>query len=247
MAEPLRCKTHGSVLTGAGECLLCERRAAEKSGRLLLRVLAGVLGALFLGLLGYRAYTTIADRRAESRRIEAVREETERAEAAQAALDRAEAARTAADRAATERAEKRNAAITQAANQRGARGASGAIATPPAAGPVTGAENAPSPGETGENRDRERRVLAAQRSVNIELFGADWCPSCRSARAWLDREGFSYSYRDVDEASSKLKMRALNPRSTIPTIDIEGQIIVGFDGEGMRAAIRRAAEARAGR
>jgi len=92
-------------------------------------------------------------------------------------------------------------------------------------------------------REHERLVSQAEHSVQIDLYGEGWCPSCRKAREWLDSSSFSYTYRDTSDAVNKHTMRALNPNSTIPTIDIEGQVIVGFRPQAMRASIRRAAEA----
>jgi glutaredoxin len=93
-------------------------------------------------------------------------------------------------------------------------------------------------------REHELRVTEAARSVQIDLYGAGWCPSCRKARGWLDANAIPYTYRDTTEPTNARTMRSLNPRSTIPTINIEGQILVGFSPEKMRASIRRAAEAR---
>lgn len=111
----------------------------------------------------------------------------------------------------------------------------------PTAAPQTGAD------PEDPRRAHDRAVAEAARSVPIELYGASWCPSCRKARAWLDAEGIAYTYRDTTDDANRQAMRALNPRSTIPTIDIEGQVLVGFDPRGMRSAIRRAAEARVAR
>lgn len=61
---------------------------------------------------------------------------------------------------------------------------------------------------------------------------------------WLDRNATPYTYRDTSDEVNKHTMRALNPQSTIPTIDVDGQVLVGFNADEMRASIRRAAEAR---
>lgn len=60
----------------------------------------------------------------------------------------------------------------------------------------------------------------------------------------MDANGVMYTYRDTADAVNNHTMRALNPESTIPTIDIEGQVVVGFSPTAIRASIRRAAEAR---
>ena len=84
-------------------------------------------------------------------------------------------------------------------------------------------------------------------AVTIDLYGEGWCPSCRKARAWLDAQGIAYTYRDTSEPENKRTMRALNPQSTIPTINIDGRILVGFSASRMQSTIRAAARARAER
>lgn len=106
------------------------------------------------------------------------------------------------------------------------------------------APNAPRADLDEARREHARQVAEAERSVQIDLYGEGWCPSCRKARAWLDANAIAYTYRDTSNDVNKHTMRALNPNSTIPTIDIEGQVLVGYNPEAMRAMIRRAAEAR---
>ncbi len=86
-------------------------------------------------------------------------------------------------------------------------------------------------------------VTAAQRAqVRVVLYATRWCPACAGARAWLRRRGIAYEERDVEisrEASARLV--ALNPRRTVPTIDVEGRVVVGFAEEELRVAIDAAA------
>lgn len=88
---------------------------------------------------------------------------------------------------------------------------------------------------------------ATTSAVTIDLYGEGWCPSCRKARAWLDAQGIAYTYRDTSDAENKRTMRALNPQSTIPTINIDGRILVGFSAHKMQSTIQAAARARAER
>jgi glutaredoxin len=205
MAEPARCASHGVVLTPAGDCVLCVRRASEGSRGSGLRVVASVVGALLVALVGYRAYATLTDPGVTKVRPEPA-----------AVMPTATATATA--------------TATTAAT---------AMAPTATAGVPASREQ----GSTSAD-DHERRVLEAQRSVRVDLYGAGWCPSCRKAREWLDTHGVAYTYRDTSDAVNKHTMRALNPQSTIPTIDIDGRVLVGFDGAQMRAAIRSAAAAR---
>lgn len=84
----------------------------------------------------------------------------------------------------------------------------------------------------------------AKRDVVIDMYGAAWCGYCSRQRAFLDREGFAYTYHDVDLPSNKPALRRLNPRGTLPTTTVDDQVLVGFSEPSMRRAIDRAAQAR---
>ncbi len=205
--ESRRCEMHGTALTSAGRCILCERRthvAQTSSGRGMVWLIVGVVGAAIAAAVGLRIQSALADRAAAAAR----RDPT---------LPIATAAAVAPPTAA----------------------ASLAPIGTPAAAPI---EPHADPNEA--RRLHELRIAEAERSVQIDLYGEGWCPSCRKARAWLDANAIPYTYRDTSDAVNKHTMRALNPNSTIPTIDIEGEVLVGFDPQRMRASIRRAAEVR---
>ena len=96
-----------------------------------------------------------------------------------------------------------------------------------------------------DRAEHDRRVTEAMRTVDITTYGAVWCPSCKAAHKWLDAQGIAYVDKDIEKSSADNKaMRALNPAGTIPTIDIEGQVLVGFDSRAIERAIRSAAEKR---
>ena len=60
---------------------------------------------------------------------------------------------------------------------------------------------------------------------------------------WLDEQGIAYNDKDIDtDPRLRVRLHALNPSGTIPTLDIEGQVVVGYAPDQISAAIRRAAE-----
>ncbi len=84
---------------------------------------------------------------------------------------------------------------------------------------------------------------AALASAGVTLYGARWCKACRDATRYLKSKGASVLDKDVDESPgvqaelhAKLLAAHLPPTSSIPVIEIGGQILVGFDP----AAIDRA-------
>lgn len=91
--------------------------------------------------------------------------------------------------------------------------------------------------------EHERKVDEARRAVDVTIYGASWCPSCRQARAWLDAHGVAYQERDIDRSEEASRAaRRLNPAGTIPVIDIEGDVLVGFAPEALDRTIRKKAE-----
>jgi glutaredoxin len=98
---------------------------------------------------------------------------------------------------------------------------------------------------------RARRELEAQEIANLRervdviVYYTSWCPACRKLRAYLAERGIRSSEYDIEnDSAAKTRQRALNPRGTIPTVDIEGQVLVGFNPQRIEAAIDRAARAR---
>ena len=64
----------------------------------------------------------------------------------------------------------------------------------------------------------------------VTVYTADWCGFCHAVKQYLDKIGVAYEQKDVDanpvyaeESVQKSGQRG------IPVIDIDGEIIVGFD------------------
>ncbi|MBX7191988.1 MAG: glutaredoxin family protein [Sandaracinaceae bacterium] len=111
---------------------------------------------------------------------------------------------------------------------------------------VVAADGAPSTGAiaTGEAR-REgapMTLAAASETVSIEMYSATWCTACSRAKAWLREQNIQYHEIDVDQRSGAMgQLAVLNPRRTLPTFDVQGQVLVGFEPDALAGAIRGAA------
>ncbi|MBB6462011.1 glutaredoxin domain-containing protein [Flammeovirga kamogawensis] len=59
----------------------------------------------------------------------------------------------------------------------------------------------------------------------IQLFGADWCPDCRRAKAFLNDNNIDYTFIDVDlDKEATLKVEQINNgKRIIPTVIINGK------------------------
>ena len=82
--------------------------------------------------------------------------------------------------------------------------------------------------EAGKARPWEKRRA-------IVVYGASWCGFCAKARAYFTQRGVAFDYRDVEknpaaqlELQDKCARHGLDPDS-IPVIDIDGELVQGFD------------------
>lgn len=72
----------------------------------------------------------------------------------------------------------------------------------------------------------------------VTIYSADWCAFCHAAKDYLGKKGVSFTEKNVEhdmayaqEAVSK------SGQMGIPVLDIDGQIIVGFDRPRIDAAL----------
>jgi glutaredoxin 3 len=72
----------------------------------------------------------------------------------------------------------------------------------------------------------------------IIVYSADWCAFCHAAKQYFDKIGVKYEERNVEE-EPKFMHEAIEKSGQmgIPVIDINGEIIVGFDRPRIDAAI----------
>jgi len=85
-------------------------------------------------------------------------------------------------------------------------------------------------------------LATASQSISIDMYTATWCSACRAAHRWMDREGIAYHEIDVDQQRDAISaLSTLNPQRTLPTFDVDGQVLVGFDQVALTSAIDGAA------
>ncbi len=86
-------------------------------------------------------------------------------------------------------------------------------------------------------------ATAAQRArVHVTLYTTRWCPACAGARGWLRSRGIPFDEHDVEASPAALaRLASLNRARTVPTIVVEGQVLVGFVAEELRRAVDTAA------
>lgn len=75
----------------------------------------------------------------------------------------------------------------------------------------------------------------------ITLYSATWCGFCHMAKQYLDSLGVKYEEKDVDlnPANAQESVEKSGQRG-IPVLDIDGDIIIGFDKPKIDAALAKA-------
>ncbi len=75
--------------------------------------------------------------------------------------------------------------------------------------------------------------------IQIQFYGADWCPDCRRAKAYLKEHNIQYDFTDVDldqEATRRVES-INNGKRIIPTIIIQGKTYTNPTNDQLDAAL----------
>lgn len=73
----------------------------------------------------------------------------------------------------------------------------------------------------------------------ITVYSATWCGFCRAAKDYFDKIGVAYTDKDIETDSAFAdESVAKSGQRGIPVIDIDGDIIVGFDRPKIDAALK---------
>ena len=75
--------------------------------------------------------------------------------------------------------------------------------------------------------------------IQIQLYGADWCPDCRRAKSYLDENNIVYEFIDVDlDKEATAKVEAINNgKRIIPTIIINGKSYTNPDNAKLASVL----------
>lgn len=85
----------------------------------------------------------------------------------------------------------------------------------------------------------------ARARVRIVIYTTKWCGICKAARAYLQSQDIAFVEHDVERSrAARARHRALNPSGSVPTFDIDGQVLTGFSAESFEQLLNNAAQAR---
>jgi glutaredoxin 3 len=72
----------------------------------------------------------------------------------------------------------------------------------------------------------------------VTVYGTSTCPFCIRAKQYLKDSNIEFTHYDVGSDQAKAQeMMKKSGQMGVPVIDIEGQIIVGFDKEKIKEAL----------
>lgn len=99
--------------------------------------------------------------------------------------------------------------------------------------------------EVQRKAEREQLLTAARGRLKVKVYYRQDCNSCSEARRHLAARGVRAEEHDIDqEPKARVRHRSLNPRGRLPTIEVEGTVLKGFEARKLDRAIDRAATAR---
>ena len=76
----------------------------------------------------------------------------------------------------------------------------------------------------------------------VTIYSATWCAFCHAAKDYLDKKGVKYTDKDVDsDRTIAEEAMKLSGQTGIPVLNINGEVIIGFDRPRIDAALAAAA------
>lgn len=74
----------------------------------------------------------------------------------------------------------------------------------------------------------------------IKVYSIPTCPYCNKTKAYFDSKNIEYTDANVSEdKKEKEKMIEKSGQKSVPVIDINGEIIIGFDRIAIDKALKK--------
>jgi glutaredoxin-like YruB-family protein len=74
--------------------------------------------------------------------------------------------------------------------------------------------------------------------AKVTIYSTPTCPYCKQAKEFFDENNVEYTDIDVSQDEAKAKeMVEKSGQMGVPVIDIDGEIIVGFDKPAIKKAL----------
>lgn len=84
-------------------------------------------------------------------------------------------------------------------------------------------------------------MAAKKKALSVKVYGTQVCPWCHKTRMFLEEHDIPFKDIYVDKnARAAQEMIQKSGQQAVPVIDINGEIIVGFDEARLRKALKYA-------
>ncbi|MGQ9603600.1 MAG: glutaredoxin family protein [bacterium] len=76
--------------------------------------------------------------------------------------------------------------------------------------------------------------------MKVKVYSTPTCPYCKMVKSYLDQKGITYEDFDVSiDRMARDEMVRQSGQMGVPVIDIDGQIVVGFDRDRLDKILRK--------
>ncbi len=73
----------------------------------------------------------------------------------------------------------------------------------------------------------------------IKIYSTSWCPACVKAKKYLNMKGIEFQEINVaDKHEDRNEVQKVSGQRTVPVLDIDGKVIVGFDKKAIDEALK---------
>lgn len=84
-----------------------------------------------------------------------------------------------------------------------------------------------------------RKNMTQQKNHKITVYSTDTCPYCTMAKNYLAKKGVPFEDANVGEDRQKAQeMIQKSGQMGVPVIDIDGEIIIGFNQHAIEQALK---------
>lgn len=79
--------------------------------------------------------------------------------------------------------------------------------------------------------------------MTVKIYTTPTCPWCKKTKEWLQEKKVKYAdYNVVADEKARKEMLKKSGQLGVPVLDIDGQIIVGYDPEAIEKALKKSAD-----
>ncbi|MEW6420017.1 MAG: glutaredoxin family protein [Nitrospirota bacterium] len=75
--------------------------------------------------------------------------------------------------------------------------------------------------------------------MKVRVYSAPWCPICKMTKEWLKSHNTEFEDINVQEdIKASLYVFEKTGQTAVPVIEIDGQLIIGFNEETLKEVLR---------